>query len=63
MKYAGCAGKDLPFPIIADEERHLAVKLGMVDPDERTAGGLALTARCVGIVKIIRQIGTKPDVT
>ena len=39
-----------PYPIIADEERHLAVQLGMLDPDERTADGLCLTARAVYIV-------------
>ena len=50
MCYAGQADKKLPFPIIADESRHLAVQLGMVDPDERTAKGLALTARCVFII-------------
>ena len=39
-----------PYPIIADEERHLAVQLGMLDPDERTADGLCLTARAVFVV-------------
>jgi len=50
MTYAGQGDKKLPFPIIADKDRHLAVKFGMVDPDERTASGLALTARCVFII-------------
>lgn len=41
---------EFTFPIIADEERKLAVQLGMVDPDERTAAGLALTCRAVFII-------------
>jgi len=49
MDYCGQSG-DLPFPIIADLDRSLAVQLGMVDPDERTAAGLALTARCVFVI-------------
>lgn len=40
----------LPFPIIADEERKLAVQLGMIDPDERTKEGLPLTARAVFVI-------------
>lgn len=36
-----------PYPIIADEGRDLAVKLGMIDPDEKDAQGLPLTARAV----------------
>ena len=38
---------DFPYPIIADEKRELAVKLGMIDPDEKDAQGLPLTARAV----------------
>ncbi|XP_064003308.1 peroxiredoxin-6 [Pogoniulus pusillus] len=37
----------LPFPIIADAKRELAVKLGMLDPDERDKDGMPLTARVV----------------
>lgn len=37
----------LPFPIIADKNRELAVKLGMLDPDERDKDGMPLTARVV----------------
>jgi len=40
----------LPFPIIADEERKLAVQLGMIDPDERDKEGLPLTARAVFVI-------------
>lgn len=37
----------LPYPIIADDKRELAVLLGMLDPDERDKDGMPLTARCV----------------
>ena len=38
------------FPIIADTDRKLAVSLGMIDPDEVNAQGIALTARAVFII-------------
>jgi len=38
-----------PYPIIADD-RSLAVKFGMLDPDEKDKTGLPLTARCVFII-------------
>ncbi|XP_065504980.1 peroxiredoxin-6 [Caloenas nicobarica] len=41
--------EELPFPIIADANRELAVKLGMLDPDERDKDGIPLTARVVFI--------------
>lgn len=44
--YSGLSG-DFPYPIIADEKRELAVKLGMIDPEEKDAEGLPLTARAV----------------
>ncbi|XP_005996270.1 peroxiredoxin-6 [Latimeria chalumnae] len=44
------AGSKLPFPIIADKERKLAVQLGMLDPDEKDKDGMPLTARCVFII-------------
>uniref|UniRef100_A0A8P4G5K9 Peroxiredoxin-6 n=1 Tax=Dicentrarchus labrax TaxID=13489 RepID=A0A8P4G5K9_DICLA len=40
----------LPYPIIADSKRELAVALGMLDPDEKDKDGLPLTARCVFII-------------
>ncbi|KAG7524096.1 peroxiredoxin-6-like [Solea senegalensis] len=40
----------LPFPIIADSKRELAVALGMLDPDEKDKDGRSLTARCVFII-------------
>jgi len=42
--------KDMTFPIIADPERKLAVKFGMLDPDEIDAKGIPLPARAVFIV-------------
>jgi len=36
-----------PFHIIADEKRELAVKLRMLDPEEKDAEGLPLTCRAV----------------
>lgn len=47
--YCGHSG-DFPYPIIADPTRELAVKLGMVDPDERDAAGLPLTCRAVFVI-------------
>ena len=38
---------DFPYPIIADEGRELAVRLGMVDPDEKDSQGMPLTCRAV----------------
>ncbi|XP_056384000.1 peroxiredoxin-6 [Hyla sarda] len=40
----------LPFPIIADPKRDLAVMLGMLDPDEKDNEGMPVTARCVFII-------------
>jgi len=47
--YVSTEGK-FPYPIIADPDREMAVQLGMIDPDEKTAAGLPLTARAVFIV-------------
>jgi len=41
---------DLSYPIIEDPNRDLAVKFGMLDPDEKDAAGLPLTARAVFII-------------
>ena len=43
------------YPIIADPDRVLAKKLGMIDPDEVDSKGMPLTARAVSIVQIILQ--------
>ncbi|CAL8343898.1 unnamed protein product [Merluccius merluccius] len=40
----------LPFPVIADRKRELALALGMLDPDEKDKDGMPLTARCVFII-------------
>ncbi|KAI8738666.1 peroxiredoxin-6 [Biomphalaria glabrata] len=50
LKFAGSDKTKLPYPIIADESRDLAVQLGMIDPDEKTKEGLPLTARAVFII-------------
>lgn len=50
LEYSGCKLDKLPYPIIADEKRELAVQFGMIDPDERTREGLPLTARAVFII-------------
>lgn len=48
--YAKQCGDYFPYPIIADEGRDLAVLLKMIDPDEKDADGLPLTARAVFII-------------
>jgi len=50
MAYAKKEGEPLPFPIIADPKRELAVKLGMLDPVAKDKQGLPLTCRAVFIV-------------
>ncbi|CAB4009556.1 peroxiredoxin-6-like [Paramuricea clavata] len=49
QSYCTLEGK-FPFPIIADNKRELAVKLGMLDPDEVNAQGIVLTCRAVFII-------------
>jgi len=41
---------EFPYPILADPTRTLAVQLGMLDPAEKDAAGLPLTARAVYVV-------------
>ncbi|CAK6974871.1 peroxiredoxin-6 [Scomber scombrus] len=50
MAFSNAAESTLPFPIIADDKRELAVQLGMLDPDERDKDGMPLTARCVFVI-------------
>lgn len=50
MAFNSAADSKLPFPIIADDKRELAVKLGMLDPDELDKDGMPLTARCVFVI-------------
>lgn len=47
MNFAKCSTGKLPFPIISDKSRDLAVKLKMVDPSEKDNAGLPLTCRAV----------------
>jgi len=46
----GTCVNQFPYPIISDETRHLAVQLGMVDPQEKDKDGLPLTCRAVFII-------------
>ncbi|XP_063233906.1 peroxiredoxin-6-like [Bacillus rossius redtenbacheri] len=46
---AGSSG-EFPYPIIADEDRELAVLLGMLDPVEKDRDGLPLTCRAVFVI-------------
>ncbi|XP_061680796.1 peroxiredoxin-6 [Syngnathoides biaculeatus] len=50
MGFNSQASNPLPFPIIADERRELATKLGMLDPDEIDGDGIPVTARCVFVI-------------
>uniref|UniRef100_A0A7S1T8C7 Peroxiredoxin n=2 Tax=Tetraselmis chuii TaxID=63592 RepID=A0A7S1T8C7_9CHLO len=43
-------GSKVSYPIVCDPKRELAVKFGMLDPDEKDAAGLAMTARAVFII-------------
>ncbi|XP_066453404.1 peroxiredoxin-6 [Eleutherodactylus coqui] len=45
----GGGREDLPFPLICDQGRDAALKLGFIKPDDKTKTGLALTARHVMI--------------
>jgi len=46
----GLEGEDLPFPIIADDKRELAIRLGMLDPVEKDSTGMPVTCRSVFII-------------
>ena len=48
--FAKASKESFPYPIIADEDRDLAVQLNMIDPDEKDAEGFPVTARAVFIV-------------
>ncbi|XP_066158102.1 peroxiredoxin-6 [Euwallacea fornicatus] len=48
--YAKVDEAEFPFPIIADPDRDIALELNMLDPDEKDAAGVVLTARAVFIV-------------
>ena len=53
--FGKCPG-DFPYPIIADQGRDLAVRLGMLDPVEKDKAGLALTCRAVFIIGPDRKL-------
>merc|ERR1712086_766397 len=46
----GLPTDDVPYPIISDPDRSLAVKFGMIDPDEKDNQGLPMTCRAVLII-------------
>ncbi|CAK1554177.1 unnamed protein product [Leptosia nina] len=49
--YAGCNEEEkFPYPIIEDEDRSIAKKLGMLDKDELDSKGMPLSARAVFII-------------
>lgn len=48
--YGNIIGDGFPFPIIADEKRELATKLGMLDPVEKDSAGIPLTCRAVFVI-------------
>ncbi|CAK9290692.1 unnamed protein product [Gordionus sp. m RMFG-2023] len=53
IKDIQCFGKlsgDFPFPLIDDHKREIAIKLGMLDPEEKDSSGHALTCRAVFII-------------
>lgn len=43
-------GSTVWYPIIADPNRDVAVKYGMLDPDEKDKAGIPLTARAVFVI-------------
>ncbi|GMR31946.1 hypothetical protein PMAYCL1PPCAC_02141, partial [Pristionchus mayeri] len=55
--YAGDIEKEkFPFPIIADDSRHISESLGMIDPEEVNAQGIALSARAVLVIGPDRKL-------
>lgn len=49
-QYAGFNEPTFPYPIIADEDRSIAVDLDMIDLDEKDSNGVPVAARAVFIV-------------
>uniref|UniRef100_A0A1I7Z5L6 Thioredoxin domain-containing protein n=1 Tax=Steinernema glaseri TaxID=37863 RepID=A0A1I7Z5L6_9BILA len=56
-----CSGSSagFPFPIIADEDRVLANKLEMLDPEEKDASGAPVTARAVFVIDPSKRMKLK----
>ena len=48
--YAKHSDDGFPYPVIADENRELAVQLGMLDPAQKDKDGLPLTCRAVFVI-------------
>ncbi|XP_070384766.1 peroxiredoxin-6-like isoform X2 [Dermacentor albipictus] len=46
---------DLPFPIISDEKRELAVQLGMLDPIDKDNEGIPLTCRAHTLASVVGE--------
>ncbi|KAH9360237.1 hypothetical protein HPB48_010827 [Haemaphysalis longicornis] len=51
-----------PYPIIADEKREIAVKLGMLDPVEKDKEGLPLTCRAKGTPCMVLPSVTEEEI-
>jgi len=43
-------GQKIAYPIIADDKREIVALYGMIDPDEKSSGGLPMTCRAVYII-------------
>ncbi|KAL1123820.1 hypothetical protein AAG570_001591 [Ranatra chinensis] len=54
--YSKLGGDKFPYPVIADESRHLAVQLGMIDPAERDKDGLPVTCRSVFVIDPLKKL-------
>lgn len=52
----------LPFPIIDDKNRDLAILLGMLDPAEKDEKGMPVTARVVSLHPLCSQQGQSGSV-
>eukprot|EP00249_Psilotum_nudum_P006670 c19969_g1_i1 orf=318-983(-) len=49
-------GAKVQFPILADPDREVAVKFGMLDPDEKDSSGVPLTARAVFVIGVDKKL-------
>ena len=43
-------GEIFPYPVVCDDSRELAVRLGMLDPSDQNAQGLPMAVRAVFII-------------
>jgi len=51
----GLPGKELDFPLIADDDRSIAMSLGMLDPLEKDDAGAPMPARALFVIDPERQ--------